>query len=93
MSVAGGDEQVAILAWQGPQRRGVWIEQRPQDRREGGLRRSAAVNPNDFLEEIASGMSPICPGMSFSKRSSRPLSWRDEAGELLTDERPNASMR
>jgi len=35
MAVAGGDEQVAILARQGPQWRGIWIEQHPQDRREG----------------------------------------------------------
>ena len=40
MAVAGGDEQVTILARQGAQGRGVGIEQRPQDRREGGLGRS-----------------------------------------------------
>ena len=39
MAVAGRDEQVAILARQGPKRRGVGIEQRPQDRRECRFRR------------------------------------------------------
>ena len=34
MTVGGGDEQVAILARQCPQWRGVRIKQRPQDRRE-----------------------------------------------------------
>jgi hypothetical protein len=35
MTVARGDEEIAILARQRPQRRGIWVEQRPKDRREG----------------------------------------------------------
>jgi len=40
MAVAGGDEQVTIFARQGPQWRGIWIEQRPQNRREARFGRS-----------------------------------------------------
>ena len=40
MAVVGGDEQVAVLTWQGAQGCRVGVQQRPQDRREGGLRRS-----------------------------------------------------
>src|SRR5215475_10160958 len=38
MAVAGGDEQLALIARESPQRRHVGVDQRPQELREDGLR-------------------------------------------------------
>ncbi len=62
MAVAGGDEQVAILARQGPQGRGVRIEQRPQDRREGGLRRTLLARQHDHRIGTAIAQARERPG-------------------------------
>ena len=47
VAVGGGDEEVAVLARQSAQGRRVGIEQRPQDRREGGLRRSLLARQHE----------------------------------------------
>ena len=47
MAVAGCDEQIAILARQGPQRRCVWIEQGPQDRRKSRFSRTLFARQHD----------------------------------------------
>ena len=62
MAIAGGDEQVAILARQGAQGRGVRIEQRPQDRREGGLRRSLLARQHDHRIGAAIAQAGQHPG-------------------------------
>ena len=38
VAVAGGDEQLPLIARQGPHRRDAGVDQRPQELREGGLR-------------------------------------------------------
>ena len=62
MAVAGGDEQVAILARQGPQRRGVGIEQRPQDRREGRFRRTLLARKHEHRIRTAIAKAGQRPG-------------------------------
>ena len=73
MAIAGGDEHVAILARQGPQRRGVRIEQCSQDRREGRLRRTLlARKPRIDKSAIRAGAYLIggdCPAEDLVVKS------------------------
>ena len=62
MAVARGDEQVAVLAWQRPQWRGVRIEQRPQDRRKGRLRRALFARQRDHRIGAAIAQAGQRPG-------------------------------
>jgi hypothetical protein len=62
VAVAGGNEQVSILARQSAQGRGVGIEQRPQDCRKGGLGRSLLARQHDHRIGAAIAQDGQCPG-------------------------------
>jgi len=70
MAVAGRDEQLPLIARQGPHRRHAGVEQRPQMLREDGLRRSLFAG--DGQDRI--GLPARSAPNSHAKTSTKPFS-------------------